>query len=173
MLFRLITHILYYITGGLSTILSERFVKKIFTQFSHWAESARARICVHFVKIRRNLFHIMHDKKRSRSPALCGGIKSEWWKLLSPYHRQAFQTYPQAVYGVDLPPTADAGFLPFLKMNLLPKQSTRSPLPRSQVGASLMTFPLVCGLLGLFSASRKGSAVYTIGKLCGGWRLVP
>ena len=45
--------------------------------------------------------------------------------------------------GVDLPVPADAGFLSFLKMNLLPKQSTRSPLLRSQVGASLMTFPLV------------------------------
>nr|DAG48681.1 MAG TPA: hypothetical protein [Caudoviricetes sp.] len=97
------------------------------------------------MKIRRNLFHIRHDKKRSRSLALCGGIKSEWWQLLPSFHAQACQTYLQAVYGVDLPPTADAGFLPFLKMNLLPKQSTRSPLLRSQVGASLMTFPLVKG----------------------------
>ena len=46
-------------------------------------------------------------------------------------------------FGVDLPIHADAGFLPFSKSNLLPKQSTRLPLPRSQVGASLMTFPLV------------------------------
>lgn len=95
MLSRLITHILYHIASELSTILSERFVKKFFTQFSHWAEGARAQLCVRFVKIRRNLFHIKYDKKRSRSPALCGGIKNEWWKLLSPYHRQAFQTYPQ------------------------------------------------------------------------------
>lgn len=142
MLSRLITHILYHITGGLSTVLSERYVKK----FSHSFHIGRRRpgaLCVSFVKIGRNLFHIKRDKKRSRSPALCGGIKCEWWQLLPSFHAQACQTYLRAVYGVDLPPTADAGFLSFLKMNLLPKQSTRSPLLRSQVGASLMTFPLV------------------------------
>ena len=40
------------------------------------------------------------------------------------------------------------------KSNLLPKQPTRSPLLRSQVGVSLMTLPLVirCGWWGLISA---------------------
>lgn len=94
MLSRLITHILYHIAGGLSTILSERYVKK-FSHSFHIGGGRPGALCVRFVKIGRNLFHIKHDKKRSRSPALCGGIKCEWWKLLSPYHRQAFQTYPQ------------------------------------------------------------------------------
>lgn len=95
MLSRLITHILYHIAGGLSTVLSEKFVKNFSHSFHMGAEGARARLYVRFVKIRQNFFHIKHDKKRSRSPALCGGIKNEWWKLLSPYHRQAFRTYPQ------------------------------------------------------------------------------
>ena len=40
------------------------------------------------------------------------------------------------------------------KSSLFPKQSTRSPLLRSQVGVSLMTLPLVirCGWWGLISA---------------------
>lgn len=70
MLSRLITHILYHIAGGLSTILSERYVKKFSHSFHMGGGGRPGALCVRFVKIGRNLFHIKINQKAGYKPCL-------------------------------------------------------------------------------------------------------